>query len=31
MKINIKTKEEQEKMRIAGHLASEVLTMIEQH
>ena len=31
MEINIKTKEEQEKMRIAGHLASEVLTMIEQH
>jgi methionyl aminopeptidase len=31
MEINIKTKEEQEKMRIAGHLASEVLTMIEKY
>ena len=31
MEINIKTKEEQEKMRIAGYLASEVLTMIEKY
>ena len=31
MEINIKTKEEQEKMRIAGQLASEVLTMIEKY
>ena len=27
MPINIKNKDEQEKMRVAGQLASEVLTM----
>ena len=28
MAINLKNNNEQEKMRIAGHLASEILTMI---
>ena len=31
MPINIKNKDEQEKMRVAGQLASEVLTMISNH
>ena len=31
MAINLKNNNEQEKMRIAGHLASEILTMIGEH
>ena len=31
MPINIKDKDEQEKMRVAGQLASEVLTMISNY
>ena len=31
MPVTIKTPEEIEKMRIAGHLAAEVLQMIEPH
>ena len=31
MPINIKNKDEQEKMRVAGQLASDVLTMIGNH
>ena len=31
MSVTIKTPEEQEKMRVAGHLAAQVLDMIEKH
>ena len=31
MSVTIKTPEEQEKMRVAGHLAAQVLDMIDKH